>query len=332
MSTKKDSGKLTFMIVPHGKSSTHSLQVSLKHLKLAGLGLATLGCLGLYLFTDYLHMNATYEDMESKAMALQAQADASRQELQKGREQFASIMDQVKEMEAYVKQLEQMEQEIRSKSGSLSLTDKTDQPDAQLTETVLASRGGPERFSLQEEVVDQELTSDQMLQQTTAHLHTLQAELPDTINKISHLQKDVEVWNEKMTHTPTIYPAVGTVTSRFGYRRDPFHGQTRFHDGFDIANHYRSPIHATASGKVVFAQRMQGHGKMIRIAHTNTLQTSYSHLTEIAVSVGQEVQKGQVIGYMGSTGRSTGVHVHYMVYENGQPVNPEKYLPEERRN
>lgn len=332
MSKKKESGKLTFMIVPHGKSSTISLQISFTQLKLAGLGLALFACLGLFLFTDYIHMNTTYEQLQSQARALQEHADASRQELVKGRQEFAAIMDQVQEMEAYVKQLEQLEQELRTKSGSLRPPQNADDREANLSKPVLASRGGPERLSPHQEIAEPELTSAQMLQQTNKHLLALKSELPEVIAETSNLIKEVEIQNEKLIHTPTIYPAIGTITSRFGYRSDPFHGQTRFHDGYDIANNFRTPIYATASGRVVFAERRQGHGKMIKIAHSKTLHTSYSHLTEIAVAAGQEVKKGQVIGYMGSTGRSTGVHVHYMVYENGQPVNPEKYLPAERRN
>ncbi len=331
MSTKKDSGKLTFMIIPHGRNSTISLQISTQHLRLAGICMAFLGCLGLYLFTDYLHMNHTYEQLQAKSSALQEQADASHRELLKGREEFGAIMDQVQEMQAYVKQLEQMEQEIRSKSGSLQQSGKTDQRKANISQTVLASRGGPERISPQQEITGEQ-TSEQMLQKTREQLSALKTELPNTIETTSHLLKEVAALDQQMSHTPTLYPAYGVVTSRFGYRSDPFNGLRRFHDGFDIANHFHTPIRATASGRVVFAGRKQGHGKMIRLAHSKTIQTSYSHLTEISISVGQEVKKGQVIGYMGSTGRSTGVHVHYMVYENGEPVNPEKYLPEERRN
>lgn len=332
MSTKKDSGKLTFMIIPHGRSSTISLQISSKHLKLAGICLAFLGCLGLYLFTDYIYMNLTYEQLQSRSRALQEDADASHRELLKGREQFAAIMDQVQEMKTYVKQLEQMEHEIRNKADTLQQSAKTDGRESTSFQMVLASRGGPERISLQQEMPERGLNSEQMLEQTNEHLLALKTELPNTIQKTSRLLKEVDVRNEQMIHTPTLYPASGIITSRFGYRSDPFNGLRRFHDGFDIANQFRTPIRATASGRVVFAQRKQGHGKMIRLAHSKTIETSYSHLTEFAVTAGQEVKKGQVIGYMGSTGRSTGVHVHYMVYENGEPVNPEKYLPEERRN
>lgn len=148
------------------------------------------------------------------------------------------------------------------------------------------------------------------------------------VEQFNSLLAEVDELNRKLAHTPSIYPAVGVVTSRYGYRRDPFHGAQRFHDGLDIANRYRSPIYATAAGEVVFVGRKPGHGCMVQIEHSPALATSYSHLARILVRTGEKVKKGQVIGEMGNTGRSTGVHVHYMVYERGRPTNPEKYLPD----
>jgi murein DD-endopeptidase MepM/ murein hydrolase activator NlpD len=251
---------------------------------------------------------------------LQQKIDAMNEKLAKEKNQFAMLMDQVNEMKSYVQQLETLETEIRNKSGSLLLPIEG-----------TGGSGGAERLSLDSPVIEEKLETDEMIKHTSDTLLSLEREIPEKIKNVKHLLQDVDAMNRKLIHTPSIYPAIGRITSRFGNRPDPFHGATRFHDGFDIAGYYRSPIYATADGKVVFADRKQGYGKTVQIVHSKTLQTSYSHLSEIIVSVGDSVTKGQIIGYMGSTGRSTGVHVHYMVYENGRPVDPEKYLPIRRR-
>jgi murein DD-endopeptidase MepM/ murein hydrolase activator NlpD len=242
-------------------------------------------------------------------------------ELARDRKEMSSLLDQVQEINAYMRQLEQLEAEIRNKSGMI-----------QLPSADSGGSGGVERLSPFAPAMETQLSTADMIRQSSQTLLQLERKIPEKLKKTEHLLRDVNEMNHKLAHTPSIYPAIGVVTSRFGYRRDPFHGAVRFHDGFDIANRYRTPVYATANGTVVFADRRQGYGKTVEIAHSKTLRTSYSHLSELIVSPGQAVQKGQMIGYMGSTGRSTGVHVHYMVYENGQPVDPEKYMPAERRN
>jgi murein DD-endopeptidase MepM/ murein hydrolase activator NlpD len=114
----------------------------------------------------------------------------------------------------------------------------------------------------------------------------------------------------------------GRVTSGFGMRFHPILGYTRFHRGMDFGAAYGSPVHAVTDGLVNFAGYHGGNGNFIRLNHSSVLGTSYSHLSRILVSPGQRVSTGQVIGYVGSTGLSTGPHLHFEVYQNGVPVNP----------
>jgi len=120
----------------------------------------------------------------------------------------------------------------------------------------------------------------------------------------------------------TVRPVGGRLTSRFGMRHHPLLGYTRLHKGVDFAAAYGSPVLAAASGNIVGAGWAGGYGRQVRIAHGNGLASSYSHLSRLAVAAGSFVRAGQVIGYAGSSGLSTGPHVHYEVRRNGVPVDP----------
>ena len=125
------------------------------------------------------------------------------------------------------------------------------------------------------------------------------------------------------SHIPSIWPTTGVVTSPYGLRW----GGTDFHPGMDIANDMGTPIVATADGVVEYAGwNSGGYGNMVDINHGNGIMTRYGHASQVVVSAGQQVKRGQLIAYMGSTGFSTGPHVHYEVHVNGNRVNPISYL------
>ena len=117
-------------------------------------------------------------------------------------------------------------------------------------------------------------------------------------------------------------PVNGRVTSGFGSRFHPILGYRRMHAGLDLAASYGSPIVAAADGRVTSAGWAGGYGNMVRIAHVDQIQTMYGHMSRIVATAGSFVKQGQVIGYVGSTGLSTGPHLHYEVLKNGRPVNP----------
>ncbi len=127
-------------------------------------------------------------------------------------------------------------------------------------------------------------------------------------------------------HTPSIYPTSGILTSPFGFRRDPFTGKIKHHDGIDISAPVGTPIVAPADGIVKTVRWVRGYGLMIEIDHGYGVTTRYGHCSRAAVRQGQFVRRGQIIGYVGNTGRSTGPHLHYEVRVMGRPVNPIKYI------
>jgi murein DD-endopeptidase MepM/ murein hydrolase activator NlpD len=130
----------------------------------------------------------------------------------------------------------------------------------------------------------------------------------------------------KANSAPNLWPVEGQVTGSFGERIDPFNGEGAFHSGVDIGSSYGHPIVAPADGVVTVTETMGGYGKTIMIDHGSGISTRYGHLSGFAVTAGQHVQRGDIIGYVGESGRSTGPHLHYEVRINDTPVNPYKYL------
>ena len=125
---------------------------------------------------------------------------------------------------------------------------------------------------------------------------------------------------------PSIWPVRGYVTSHFGQRLDPFLGEGMFHPGTDIYAPFRSVVMSPADGLVVFAGSRPGYGNVVVVSHGYGITTKMAHLSKISATIGQEVLRGQTLGYVGSSGRATGPHLHYEVLVNEVPVNPAKYL------
>ncbi len=166
----------------------------------------------------------------------------------------------------------------------------------------------------------------------------------DWHREIARLRQDAEgrlasfqeiawyVGNQKSLRnaTPSLWPTEGEITSLFGYRFSPMHrgdGETgEFHAGLDIANAADTLVHATADGTVRFSGWSQGYGNMVVIDHGYGVSTLYGHTSKTLVKASDRVMRGQVIAYMGTTGRSTGAHLHYEVWRQGRPVNPMTYL------
>jgi murein DD-endopeptidase MepM/ murein hydrolase activator NlpD len=150
-------------------------------------------------------------------------------------------------------------------------------------------------------------------------------------SKTARLERQMWIYQEMVRGhgmIPSIWPVAGVLESGLGGRRNPFSGRGfEYHEGQDIDAEYGAPVQAAASGKVMIAGRQRGYGNVVYVDHGAGLSTRYGHLSQINVAVGQTVTRGQTIGLVGSTGRSTGPHLHYEVRINNQPVDPKRYLP-----
>ena len=158
-------------------------------------------------------------------------------------------------------------------------------------------------------------------------LPNLIAELKKTIETVDEIKEYLRVQKDIYVATPKGYPAVGDITSKYGMRPDPFSGETVFHTGIDISCDSRSAVKATADGVVSHSGWIQGSGNVVILEHGCGFSTVYAHNSTNKVKVGQTIKRGDVIGLVGSTGKSTGPHVHYEVWKDGKNVNALQYLP-----
>jgi len=145
-------------------------------------------------------------------------------------------------------------------------------------------------------------------------------------SRLRYVRHDVEQREALASSTPSIWPAHGWLTGTFGGRSDPFSGEPAFHQGLDISTDKGQPVYATADGTVDSASYTGDYGNLIVIRHGFGLATRYGHLSAFKVKPGQTVKRGDVIGYVGATGRATGAHLHYEILANGRLINPLQLL------
>jgi murein DD-endopeptidase MepM/ murein hydrolase activator NlpD len=150
-------------------------------------------------------------------------------------------------------------------------------------------------------------------------------------NRLTTVRSDVDKRNALAAATPSIWPAHGWLSSNVGARKDPITGGADYHEGLDISADHGSPVFATADGTIKLAAREGSYGNLVTIDHGYGLETRYGHLSRYHVKQGAKVKRGDVVGYVGSTGRSTGSHLHYEVRVNGRLLNPLQLLLNQRR-
>lgn len=251
-------------------------------------------------------MPAVQEVQETAdGLALTSQTDPER-ELQSHIDALASRVGQ---MQAEVLRVNALGQRLAEMAGLDSDEFDFESP---------APAGGPSDAVLRPNRVD-EVAQD---------LAKVLAELDDRKRKLVLLETLIMERDLKSHSIPEGWPlrTGGAVTSSFGYRRHPITGRRSMHKGIDIAAKRGSEIVAMADGLVIFSGRKSGYGNIVEIRHPNGLETRYAHNQRNLVSEGDLVRKGQTIARLGSTGRSTGPHVHFEVRKNGEAVNPMRYL------
>ncbi|WP_152536413.1 M23 family metallopeptidase [Sphingobium sp. C100] len=151
--------------------------------------------------------------------------------------------------------------------------------------------------------------------------------MTDELEHLADALARMEFLERSLLAIPSGKPTAAPMeTSSYGFRRDPFNGHAAFHAGIDFPGSYGQSIQAAAAGRVSFVGQRSGYGNVIEVEHGNGLMTRYAHLSGYSSRVGQKVARGAQIGRMGSTGRSTGTHLHFEVRLNGQPINPRRFL------
>lgn len=158
------------------------------------------------------------------------------------------------------------------------------------------------------------------------YLNSLSQKTSSIQSEVIHLKDAALEQNLFLSSLPTSWPVRGYIGSPFGSRTDPVSGGREFHEGLDISAPYGSQILSPADGVVLFNGAQRGYGYCIVIAHKYGITTRYAHLSSMAVKVGDRVKKGEILGYIGNTGKATGPHLHFEVHINGKPVNPMRFL------
>jgi murein DD-endopeptidase MepM/ murein hydrolase activator NlpD len=170
------------------------------------------------------------------------------------------------------------------------------------------------------------LPSDSGFEQTVAQFNFLEQNVGAAALPAGNLQLLSSASLADLTSTPTLWPVIGHLTGTFGERMDPFSGEGAFHTGVDISSQYGDGVRVSADGIVIEADERAGYGRLVIVDHGFGVTTYYGHLSSFNVHVGQQMRRGDTIGNVGVSGRSTGPHVHYEVRINGAPVNPMRYL------
>ena len=151
-------------------------------------------------------------------------------------------------------------------------------------------------------------------------------------SRLQTVRSDVDKRNQLAAATPSIWPTHGWLSSSMGNRADPLTGEKDFHPGLDISADKGDPVYSTADGKVTHAASAGNYGNLVIVDHGYGLETRYGHLSVFKVAMGQKVKRGDLLGLVGSTGRTTGSHLHYEVRANGRILNPLQLLLNPRRN
>lgn len=165
----------------------------------------------------------------------------------------------------------------------------------------------------------------------TEYLNGLEQRMQKAFNIQQEIEDQFLKTRQEIKHIPSIRPILGArITDKFGKRRDPFIERFKHHNGIDLSARYGTKVYAAAAGVVEFTRvryRLnKGYGKVVILNHDYGYKTLYGHLSKISVKPGQKVDRWQLIGFSGDTGRATGPHLHYEVWHNGKPANPEDFI------
>jgi len=295
----------SLIVVPHNKGKHRTITLTDKRVKVLA-GIFTFIFLVLTAFIiDYFTMNVT----RKKFKELTEENTVQKQTITKYKVSFNKLKATLEDFENYARKINIM-------AGLKS---------PEVLRELGVGGGGRE--------LDQGISSQSYLpDRTLAHMNNVNQKAETIDKNMNTLVSFFEQHSTKLAHTPTVWPTTGWLTSDFGMRDDPFTGKRTFHRGYDIVTPLGNPVVATADGVVIRTQSEQRNkigGNSIVISHRGGYTTRYLHLQKWLVKPGQKVKRGDIIGLVGSTGKSRGPHVHYEVHVNGRPVNPYRFILEE---
>lgn len=303
--------EFTIMIVPHGSEEPYAFRLSQRWLQWAGIAL-------IVLLVSSISLVYSLRQTKLQLANYHGLLAENRQQ----QEHILWLARQTTELQGQLEKIQALDSSIRT---MMRISTPAPQVATALTSEE-ASNTRQARFSL----TNRGMSLATTILRTQQSIEEIQEAIPETEDSLQDLERKVELQRRREAAMPSIWPTSGEVTSGFGRRRSPFGSAWEHHEGVDIAAPRGTSVFAAANGVVRVAGWNGGYGNAVFIDHGFGMSTVYAHLHRMNVRVGQQVTKGQLIGTVGSTGRSTGPHLHYEVRVNGQAVNPMRFLPEGR--
>ncbi len=297
---EKDNSKISILIIP---KSQKVMKISIPAWlpKLLALSMAlVLVFFSIYVGYSRYSQSKLLENAKEKSNIITSLEEESKNKDEK----LTSLITQNNQLKKKTEEVENKLNEIDDLQRRLEKMAGVEAP----------SRGGSINRARDLELI----TSDD----TLSEMNILVDVLEDKMVELEVFIEDVEAQFEYLESLPDTMPTTGRITSKFGNRRDPISKRISFHTGIDIANSSGTSVKAASKGKVIFAGTKGAYGKTIIIDHGYGHKTLYAHNRQLLVKVGDFVEKGQVISKMGSTGRSTGTHLHFEIQKNNTPINP----------
>ncbi len=303
------------LIVPHSAKASKSFKVPVLLVKaISAVLLVSIALLGVFAYS-YHEMVMETEELDELRI-INTKQDEKIDELARMTDSLERELQNIAKTEKKIRELTELE-ELKDDIG-----DKLDFEDEDLDrfdgdDELWVGTGHPD---------DNYQSNDQAIAETKDTIRMLNMKMPEQQKSLETTKVSLEEKKEKLKHTPDNWPVEGRVSSPFGYRNSPITGTRQFHKGIDIAAPHRTPIKAAANGRVVYSSYRSGHGNLLILDHGYGYETQYAHLSSFEVEQGETIEKGDVIGYVGNTGSSTGPHLHFEIHVNGSPVDPKDIL------
>lgn len=295
----------TILLLPSNPSKVKKLILSEYLMRSLAISAAILIFTFTVVFFDYVHVKKKEVDLTS----LKEQTKTQNVQLQ-------TFEDKINDLEAELTRLRSLDTKIRT----ITNTNLTEEPQARSGRLSLGGRGGHDPAALS-------FKNETQLKDMMDKLDKLGVEAKTQENRLHELHTSLEERKSIMSSIPSRWPVRGYISSGFGHRESPFVGnKSEVHEGLDISAPTGTPVLAAANGTVIFAGPYSDLGNAVTIDHGYGYVTTYGHMSKITVHAGQTLKNGQKIGAVGSTGRSTGPHLHYEVQVAGSKVNPRNYL------
>ena len=291
----------TILVLPDATSPARKFQIS-KTVMTVVSSVAAVAILALTFFL-YQYVNLNVRMLELR----QLRQEASERGL---------LSEKVSQLEGELSKIRELDQRLRVVAG---LNKSDEQP-------VPLGQGGSDTVSRTALVDALKQRTGRVADWVNQDLTSLGEEINSRARSLRELKTYLEEKAATLASTPTILPLKGLITTGYGYRKSPFTGQREFHEGLDIAAPYGTPILATADGIVSFAGPLVAYGNVVFVDHGHGFATFYGHNSTNRVREGQRVRRGDIVAYVGTTGRTTGPHVHYEIWRNGKAVDPERYF------